>query len=363
MATEDFNSTSSNSDIMPEMPNMPEMSKMPEMPNMPEMPKMPEMPEMPKMPEMPEMPEMPKMPDTSNLSGEMTSFMNSNSLVAKFAFVFLVIIIFIVLLNLVITIISSILYSSSGTPHLLDGMQDARTLLIISQNPNDKNSIPILRSDNQREGITFTWSIWIYLNGVESTDNVYKHIFNKGSGKYENSGLYYPNNAPGLYISPNTNDLEIFMNVYKDPTSEVNTDCEIDSAITDTYNMCAISEQIKINKIPIKKWVNVIIRCEQNVLDCYINGTLTKRHILTGVPVQNYDNVYVCNNGGFDGYVSNLWYYNYALGTKAINDIAVRGPNMKMKDDGMAGSVPKYFSMRWYFNNTNTADIGYGGLS
>ena len=99
------------------------------------------------------------------------------------------------------------------------------------------------------------------------------------------------------------------------------------------------------------------------MLDCYINGTLTKRHILTGVPVQNYDNVYVCNNGGFDGYVSNLWYYNYALGTKAINDIAVRGPNMKMKDDGMSGSVPKYFSMRWYFNNTNTADIGYGGLS
>ena len=101
----------------------------------------------------------------------------------------------------------------------------------------------------------------------------------------------------------------------------------------------------------------------QNILDCYINGTLTKRHILTGVPVQNYDDVYLCNNGGFDGYVSNLWYYNYALGTKAINDITVNGPNMNMKDDGMAGSVPKYFSMRWYFNNTNTANIGYGGLS
>jgi spermidine/putrescine transport system permease protein len=35
-------------------------------------------------------------------------------------------------------------------------------------------------------------------------------------------------------------------------------------------------------------------------------------------------------NGGFNGYISNLWYYNYALGTAAIQRIAANGPNTKM---------------------------------
>ena len=38
-----------------------------------------------------------------------------------------------------------------------------------------------------------------------------------------------------------------------------------------------------------------MIRCENRTLDAYINGTIVKRHILTGVPRQNYGNVYVSN--------------------------------------------------------------------
>ena len=40
-------------------------------------------------------------------------------------------------------------------------------------------------------------------------------------------------------------------------------------------------------------------------MDIYANGTIVRSLQLTGVPKQNYGNVYVGANGGFDGYVSN----------------------------------------------------------
>ncbi len=68
---------------------------------------------------------------------------------------------------------------------------------------------------------------------------------------------------------------------------------------------------------------------------------------------QNYGNVYVAMNGGFDGYISNLWYYNYALGTTEIQRIATNGPDTTMSGaNGMNLKDSKYLSMRWFFNGS-----------
>ena len=93
-----------------------------------------------------------------------------------------------------------------------------------------------------------------------------------------------------------------------------------------------INEEIVIKDIPINKWVNVIIRVnEQHQLDVYINGRLVKRHI-HGVPKQNYDDVYVAMNGGFSGYISSFVTAE-AIGTNKIQSIVDAGPNMKMIGD------------------------------
>jgi hypothetical protein len=85
-------------------------------------------------------------------------------------------------------------------------------------------------------------------------------------------------------------------------------------------------------------------------LDIYINGSIVKSHHLHGVPKQNYGEVYVAPNGGFSGYISNLWYYNYALGTAAIQNISERGPNTKMiGSNGMNDTLYNYLSLRWFF--------------
>ena len=60
--------------------------------------------------------------------------------------------------------------------------------------------------------------------------------------------------------------------------------------------------------------------------------------------------VYVAMNGGFDGYISNLWYYNYSLGTAAIQRIVDNGPNLKMiGSNGVGDKMRDYLSLRWFF--------------
>jgi hypothetical protein len=255
-------------------------------------------------------------------------FLESNSLVAKFAFLLLVIFAFIILLRVGITVVSYF-FKPSESPHLIDGMVDASQMVVFQQDPSNNGAVTIYRSVNATDGIEFTWNVWIFINNLYNSGNAgtYKHIFSKGNSNLQENGLIYPNNAPGLYLAPNTNALVLLMN---------------------TFNV--INEEIVIPDIPINKWVNVIIRCQNTTLDVYINGTIARSINLVGVPKQNYGDVYVGMNGGFNGYISNLWYYNYALGTAAIQSIASNGPNTKMiGNSGMSDKLFDYLSLRWFF--------------
>ena len=83
---------------------------------------------------------------------------------------------------------------------------------------------------------------------------------------------------------------------------------------------------VDVDNIPINKWFNVIIRVENTVLDVFINGDLAQRLPLNSVPFQNYADVNVAINDGFNGVISSLRYYNAALGTRAIANIVSESP-------------------------------------
>ena len=83
-----------------------------------------------------------------------------------------------------------------------------------------------------------------------------------------------------------------------------------------------------------------------------INGNLVKRHSLSNIVKQNYDDIYITNNGGFNGNLSNLKYYNYAIGTFEIDKISKNGPNLKLaKKTNLSEAKPSYLSNSWYDNN------------
>jgi len=264
---------------------------------------------------------------TNSGNSSSTDFLNSSSLVAKLAFILLVIFGFLILLRLGMSLIAWI-FSGSDSPHLIDGMVDAKQMIVFPQDPSGNSKVKTIhRSNNADSGIEFTWSVWIYIENMQYLQGQYKHIFYKGNSNLESTGLNFPNNAPGLYIAPNTNSLIVMMNTYD-----------------------VINEEIVIPDIPMNKWINIVIRCKNTTFDVYVNGTITRSIQLLGIPKQNYGDVYVAMNGGFDGNISNLWYYNYALGTSEIQNLAKSGPNTKtVSSGGMSVKDPNYLSLRWFF--------------
>jgi hypothetical protein len=271
---------------------------------------------------------------------ETKNFLNSNSPLAIISFFIFIIVIFIILLKLGSSLISY-LFQPKKNVTLINGLIDSKHMVSIPQDPNNVNSIPIVRSKNEEEGLEFTWSVWINIDDLVYKQNEYKHVFHKGENNINTEknlfGINFPNNGPGLYIGPVKNELVIIMNTFK-----------------------TIKEEIIIDDIPLNKWVNVIIRVNnQNVLDVYINGNLARRHILDSVPKQNYGDVYVSANGGFSGLTSDLKYYAEAIDLSEIQSIIYNGPNLKMINNSFINSVPKYLSLRWFFNNDNDNENNY----
>ena len=179
--------------------------------------------------------------DTS-LTNASSDFLRSNSIVAKFAFFFLVLIIFVFILNLGINVVEYFMKQSKN-PYIVYGTLDGTNPIVVTQNPKDKNSISILRSNNENSGVEFTWSVWLLLQNNKK-DKKYRNIFNKGDSYYNNTsghGVSLVNNGPGLYLSSmkdNQNVLHVIM---------------------DTVNPSSGPSIIDVNGVPFNKWFHVAI--------------------------------------------------------------------------------------------------------
>ena len=80
------------------------------------------------------------------------------------------------------------------------------------------------------------------------------------------------------------------------------------------------------------KGVNVNISLRSNVLDIFLDGNLHKSCILGGFPIINKGDLYICKDGGYNGYLSNLRYSNKALPSGEIAKIYKNGPSLKKID-------------------------------
>tara|TARA_A100001015_G_C15044776_1_gene742744 strand:- start:922 stop:1764 length:843 start_codon:yes stop_codon:yes gene_type:complete len=262
-------------------------------------------------------------------------YLLADSLVSKLIFLILVAVIFVLLLRVATSVIGY-LFGPKNKPYIVKGLQEGNIRRLYSQDPNKSNSISILRSKNQESGIEFTYSVWLNVNYKQPNNTTYyNHVFSKGSTEQMNidmNGIYYPNNAPGMYLdmTSSDNNLVIIMNT-----------------------MSGTDERIVINRIPLQKWLCVVLRVKGKILDVYINGIITKRQILNDVPKQNYEDIIVAGGqlNGFNGQLSSLRYYNYALSINEINSILRKGPNLKADIKTALSSRPPYLSTDWYFYN------------
>jgi hypothetical protein len=281
-----------------------------------------------------------------------SEFLNSNSMVAKFSFLLLVLLGFIILLRLGISVVS-IFLAPDMKPMLVNGLIDASESKIITQDPSIKGSIPLTRSVNQDGGIENTWSIWFFIRDVSAIgDNDLMHIFHKG----DNVATYSKSTDPILRTVGSNTSPGVFFEKVKVLISSENAvepnvaQIRLKIAMNKFNTSGGSRDVINIDNIPVRKWINLIIKTRNTTVDVYINGQLTKRQTMKGIPSQNYGNVYVAQNGGFAGNISDLQYFNYAVGTSEIQDIVTRGPNLSTSDDSLK-TLPRYLSSKWYFDN------------
>jgi hypothetical protein len=269
---------------------------------------------------------------TPTYMSEFKKFINSTNPVDISVFFFITLVIMVIILQVIIYIMSEV-NTPSDSPILIDGIMSGDDTKIIRQNPAINGAIPIKRSTDDN-GISFTWSVWLKLKNDTGIAG-YKSIFYKGEQNISTGNINNPNNSPGLYVKGGTNTLAIIMN---------------------TNNPDNYYDEIEIPNIPMNKWFNIVIRLSgQYNLDIYINGRLAKRHLLSGIPIQNYGDVHL--DGDFDGLLSSLRYYSYSLNNIEIMEMVNEGPNFKLVGESQYNKSiedgQQYLALQWFLSNNN----------
>jgi len=264
----------------------------------------------------------------------------------------------IIMIGLAVILVLFFIYSlysgytnyNQTSPYLINGITDGTV-------PQQFSAYQIMPPSDSQYGTEFTYSFWIFIKdtnfsnsssqcGGSSFADGFKHVFHKGSNDYVPSGgsatssskqTNYPVlQSPGVWLYPNTNKLNIRFNTYEN-----------------------VVETADVGNIPLNMWVNVIVILIGNSVDVYINGNLKKRVKLTGVPKLNYGNLYTTNWGGFQGYLSNLRYFNFAIQPYLVDQIFNGGPSKTFATnisqgltDPSATLAPNYWMTVGYPNMT-----------
>jgi len=255
----------------------------------------------------------------------------------------------------IVLFVSEIVYGSVKSAQtrfqtLLDytASSDAMTITIHQDISKFPSAIPIGLSVNERTGIEFAYSFYINVNAANFGDNTatFKHVFHKGYA------FPWPLMGPGVFMKANENTMRVVMNTYKNPYAHVD-----------------------IKNIPVDKWVHVVLNCQNDGLDVFINGTLANRISFRGtLPYQNFQDVILFANvntnllgngstpvslaslpapdnhfnisGSFRGQLSNLKYARYALSVSEIQSLMTAGPSYKKPVNSV--DTPPYLADDWW---------------
>lgn len=213
--------------------------------------------------------------------------------------------------------------------------------ITIAQNPNVKGSKPTSLSDNERSGVEFSYSFYLYVHpSAFRQEHGLLHLFHKGYAQP------FPLMGPGVFMRSDTNTLRVYMNTFK-----------------------GWNQYVEVQNIPVSKWVHVTIVCQNHALEIYVNGNLSRKMSFDGyAPYQNYQDI-ICFSqrtmtltasqipsvddlgfktfGAMKGMMSRLTYFNYALAYGEIQQLMNEGPSSQM-DSSLMTDKPPYLADTWW---------------
>ncbi len=173
-------------------------------------------------------------------------------------------------------------------------------------NPKTIPSSMLPRSNDAKFGVEFTYSAYLYVENWPKVDTI---VFYKGESTSESAIPLLQ--APGVWLNGNKNSIRVHMNTYKN------------------FNVDVVGGDLKpyveIDNIPVKNWFHLTIMLVNNNIDVFINGRLRTRLPLDSPAKQNYGNLYLAPNDGFNGFISRFRYFNYALPFWRIEQLVREG--------------------------------------
>jgi hypothetical protein len=151
-----------------------------------------------------------------------------------------------------------------------------------------------------KTGNSFSYSLWINIQNVAESSEWYSNVNYK-------KPILYRYGSPNINYYPKDHNLQIQM-TYKDKQDDVNY-----------YN-------IDLTTLPMQKWVNIVIILENRNIDVFVNTVRNRSAQLPNVPFIYNRNVYMGeSDNNFNGYISGVKYYNYALPETDIDAIYSAG--------------------------------------
>ena len=290
--------------------------------------------------------------------------------------------IYIIILIIVICILYY--YNKSKTIYLLKGVKDSKKDVFIQ-----KRIV-----NNFKQGMEYTYSLWIYIKDWDYLNGQPKHIFNTGTDDLKVC-------SPGLFLHPNNNEINLVVDTYnydnrfdklqnsnvKGKENSNKTGSTKDICMKECINdkMCNLVAFDKHNKkclfyntnetyiddktklqlfakkkfktkydeinnrsvltlknIPLQRWFNLSIVLDNRNISVYLDGKLVKSTLLQGIPTNVNNNVFVNLDGGYNGEISDIIYNKRALDANEIYSLYRYGiNNQKYNEENDSGTSKK----------------------
>ena len=222
-----------------------------------------------------------------------------------------------IMIGIVILVLYEYFYGGSVAPA---GVTPTKTeILIVGPLQNGQNytevdaAIPL--SLNERDGIEYSFAGWIQVNDY-APPTQHPIIFTKG----DVSGTQ---KSPAVSLNSGRNELVIEQ---------------------DTYDK-GRPARIVITNMPANKLIHLAICVNQKSFDVYVNGLLYSHTSLHALPMQNSQPVFIAGNGGWNGQIGSLIYFNYELSAEKVHSLANTAPT---QSPNSLPYYPNFLSSGWW---------------
>ena len=87
-----------------------------------------------------------------------------------------------------------------------------------------------------------------------------------------------------------------------------------------SYSTCIIKD------FPLQRWTHLVVSVDNSTCDVYMDGELHSSCVFEGYPTPNNGDLYLSQDGGYDGGLANLIYVNGALNKDEVYGLYLDGP-------------------------------------